>query len=419
MNITAEKFNSEGTSPFLSLDEDVSYLSLPVLIIIYMFFQYFAVPLAKSFAGFIVTDSYWVTACAGVFSFALGAVFASQLFHKVYKKPSKNSFIDRKDISVLYLSGILFILLGMLLKLKSCHIVANELDCKEYFERVMRPNYLYVSSACCFLLAFFLEAKFKFQFKIIVKIIILMLLVSFFIAISGIGRTLFMAFSLSFIIGVYSLFPKARNLKYLILLTIAVLGAWVLISYIKELSYPSSSSGPGLNISFMYVKVINRISQFHILDAVLKNWPKELNLAFYGWQDFFSLPSIFGSREYLDGNDFGHAIKILGEGDFVTGIAPTYIGDLYMRAGLFGVITGMFILGILFKGFDFLIVLLPLNTAICITMIMMPLMIHGVEDFIFLTLSTNLLMITFYLAVFLGMSFIFDRISGTKINHAT
>lgn len=410
MSDAVKKLNFYERSLSSRSGENVSHMSLVVLVVIYMFFQYFAVPVVNYFTGVIASNLYWITAFIGFFSFVLGALFASQLAQRLYKNPTKIFFIDRKNIPVLYFSGIFFISLGVLLKLKSCHLVANQLDCNQYFERVMKPNYLYVSAACCFLSALFLEIKIKFQLKSMLRIIFLMLFVGFFIGMSGTGRTLFMAFALSFVIGVYSLFPKARKIKYLILLCIAVLGSWVLISYIKELSYPSSVSGPGMNISFMYVKVINRISQYHILDAVLKNWPKEFALSFYGWQDFFSLPSVFDGRVYLDGNDFGHMTKVLGGDDFVTGIAPTFIGDLYTRGGIFsGVMLGMFLIGFLCRCFDYLLCALPFGIAVCLSMIMIPIILHGTEDFIFITFSISLLMLSFYLVVFMIMGEIVGR----------
>lgn len=410
MNALVKKLNLYKTSPSSISHGDISHVSLPVLIAIYMIVQYFAVPVVNSFVGIIVPNSYWATALIGIFSFVLGAIFTSQLFQRFYKSPPFNFLINRENILTLYFSGIFFISIGILLKLKACHLVANQLDCNQFFERVMKPNYLYISAACCFLAAFFLELKVQHQIKIIVRIVILILFVSVFIAISGTGRTLFMAFSLSFVIGVYSLFPRARRIKHLIWLCIAVLGAWVFISYVKELAYPSSISGPGLNISFMYVKVINRISQYHILDAVLKNWPKELALSFYGWQDFFSLPSVFDGRVYLDGNDFGHMIQVLGDDDFVTGIAPTFIGDLYIRGGNYsGVMIGMFFIGALCRCFDYLLRAIPFGVAVCLSMIMMPIILHGTEDFIFITLSVNLLMLSFYLVVFIMMGAILSR----------
>jgi hypothetical protein len=386
----------------------ISFINLSILVAIYMFFQYLAVPLIMIFGEKGVSSRYFIVVGAGLLSYLAGIIIS----HFIFKYLTKDKYLIKiktkidHDVRVLYYSGIIFLSLGILLKLKSCHFIESQLDCNQYFERIMKPNYLYISAITCFLAGLLIDLKIKFRVTYIFYIILLISATLAINVLSGGGRTLLMALFLSLAIGVFSLFPKVRRLKFLTLLGLLILIIWVFISYIKEISYPSAGMIPHFDIHFMTVKVINRISHSHILDSILNSWPSDLRLFFLGWQDFFSLPSFNFNRTYLSGNDFGRAFKIISPEDFVTGIAPTYIGDLYMRGGVvLGVMLGMFFIGLLYKGFDFLLLLLPIDIALSLSMILIPLMLHGVEDFVFLTLSTNFLMLSFYLTVFFGVSY--------------
>lgn len=49
------------------------------------------------------------------------------------------------------------------------------------------------------------------------------------------------------------------------------------------------------------------------------------------------------------GNEFGRRIEVLASDDFVTSIGPAYIGDFYIKFGIWGVILGMFLMGVFFR----------------------------------------------------------------------
>jgi len=137
------------------------------------------------------------------------------------------------------------------------------------------------------------------------------------------------------------------------------------------------------------------------LDLIYENWPKNSFLYFYGVSDFFTLPSVGFNREYLNGNDFGHAIKVISDNDFVTGVAPTFIGDLYIRGGITAIIIGMYFIGITYDLIFKIINRLQCSTRIGIMVIIYPYLIYCTEDFIFLSFSTVLIMFLFYYHFFI------------------
>jgi len=230
-----------------------------------------------------------------------------------------------------------------------------------------------------------LEFKVKNGVKQAHSSIFISFLFTIFVAYSGVGRTLVMSFYCSLFLGILSVFPQFRKIRYVFMGMLLLILCWVLISYIKEMYWIGSGESRGFNTYFIYTKIINRVSQAHIVENIIKYWPADIKLYAFGWQDFFTLPAISIERNYLNGNDFGHAVKIIADEDFVTGIAPTFIGDLYMRGGAFyGVFLGMLFVGIVYRQFDFLLHSLPQVVTIFIYMNMVPIIIHGTEDFVFL-----------------------------------
>ena len=132
-----------------------------------------------------------------------------------------------------------------------------------------------------------------------------------------------------------------------------------------------------------------------------ENWPKNTFMYFYGVSDFFTLPSFGINREYLDGNDFGRAIKVISDNDLITGVAPTFIGDLYIRGGITATIIGMYFVGIIYDLIFKIINRLEFSARIGIISFIYPYLVYCTEDFILLSLSTILIMILFFYYFFI------------------
>lgn len=394
------------------------YFSLPMMVAAYMFFQYLAVPLVNLCLGKGDFSEALVLGVLGIFAFILGSRLPNLLGSRVAPHAGDQPFLTSKDVRVLYYSSLVFIAIGVLIKIKSCFFFGG-LGCNDFFYRVTRPNLLYLSSAIALSAAILLSLRLKMELRKLITLFLLVFLFTIFVAYSGVGRTLVMGFYCSLFLGVLLVFPQFRKIRYVFMGILLLILCWILISYIKEMYWIGSGEGRGFNAYFLYTKIINRISQAHIVENIIKHWPADIKLYAFGWQDFFTLPAISIERNYLNGNDFGHAVKIIADDDFVTGIAPTFIGDLYMRGGAFyGVFLGMFFVGILCRQFDFLLYSLPRVVALFIYMNMVPIILHGTEDFVFLTLSTNILMLAFFLTILMCVYLLIEKksISNSSIN---
>jgi hypothetical protein len=97
-----------------------------------------------------------------------------------------------------------------------------------------------------------------------------------------------------------------------------------------------------------------RINQTTIISGILKN-PRP----FLHGKTFKELLFTFGPPRFLwenkpisinsSGNVFGHQIGVLSDFDSKTSVGPTLVGDWYLNFGLFGIIGGMFLMGMLFS----------------------------------------------------------------------
>lgn len=81
------------------------------------------------------------------------------------------------------------------------------------------------------------------------------------------------------------------------------------------------------------------------------------------------------------GNEFGRAYDILAADDYTTSIGLTVLGDWYINFGLFGIILGMFILGIFFRFiFSSFIGNSPSLSGVVIYSVFWIFIIKGLED---------------------------------------
>ena len=212
-------------------------------------------------------------------------------------------------------------------------------------------------------------------------------------SITGVGRSM----AAYLIIGLVINYFMIRNFQFRIIFLsiISLLLLWYFISALKAINIEGQDSSIIFNNTFFMDKFVNRFDHSHIFSQVVSLWPKELFFYFYGWQDFFTMPSIGIYRNFLDGNDFGHAIGLLGNEDFKTGVGPTFLGDLYMRGQEIGCIIGFLLLGIILCLYDLLLYKQPTENIFILNGILSAFIIHGSEDFIFLTFSTSLVIFLF------------------------
>lgn len=111
----------------------------------------------------------------------------------------------------------------------------------------------------------------------------------------------------------------------------------------------AANSGDYAISSFLW-----RINQSTIINGIIKN-PQP----FYYGKTFKELLFTFGPPRFLwenkpasmnaNGNNFGHEIGVLSDFDFKTSVGATLIGDWYLNFGLFGIIMGMFLMGVIFR----------------------------------------------------------------------
>jgi hypothetical protein len=381
---------------------DIKIPNIGLLLIPYMFLQYLAVPFYNfAFYGTNFKISFYI-GLLGILFFLIGVYFSNKLLFN-NKINNKINFIDY-DIFLHY--GIGCLILGFSIKFKSCFALADSEYCIDHvLSQILRPNYLYLAGSLFISIYLIFKIRFESRSIIIRKLALLLtlniILFLMLVIISGVGRSLSVYYLVSLFLFLYSIDVRFRKIKYICTAIITLVFFWVVLSFFKSLIVEYKDFNNILGINFITVKVINRFSQYHILDLIYENWPKNHFMYFNGVSDFFTLPSVGINREYLNGNDFGHAIKVISDNDFVTGVAPTFIGDLYIRGGITATIIGMYFIGITYDLIFKIINRLQGSTRIGIMVIIYPYLIYCTEDFIFLSLSTALIMFLFYYNFFI------------------
>lgn len=381
--------------------------TLPI-VILYMAVQYLAVPVTTALYS-VPQDFYLIRiSMEGIASFAFGVLLINRTHCQ--------EVTDIKNIGnaglfetprLYYLFGSLLLCLGVLVKLKTCFFYA---ECDDYFYRIWRPNFLYLAAflTVSFGLILGMSQNISIRFKNIILLIALFILLNIWLALSGVGRSLGAYYAISVLMLIYFFNLKLSKFKFVIYSLLLLSITWLVISIGKNIMVDRLPIEAALSFDFVGSKIIYRISQAHILESIYRNWPNNLHLGAYGWSDFFSIPSLGIKRNYLNGNDFGYAVQLIGDHDLITGVGPTFIGDLYIRGGEYlGVIFGMFSLGVLFSIYQLFLGRLNSNLAVIIIINTFPFFLHGTEDFIFLTVSTFLIMNLFYLIFFVGIEKIY------------
>ena len=152
---------------------------------------------------------------------------------------------------------------------------------------------------------------------------------------------------------------------------------------------------------------VGRLAQSHIFTAIVQK--TDIYLYGKGLLDFFRAFDAVSSinQEVLfinDGNDFGKAIGILKPTDFLTGVGPTQIGDMYLNFGFPGIILGMCLLGILYRYlFESFVATRSISGGMFYSILWIQI-IHGFEDWISLTYVRHVKIILVLLVIHLVLT---------------
>jgi hypothetical protein len=216
------------------------------------------------------------------------------------------------------------------------------------------------------------------------------------IIMSGVGRSQTLFYFIGVFVIFYTIDGKFRNFRSLFISFFAVIVLLFFISIMKEIIVEGKLFA---NISMydLYInKFQNRLSQSHIFEGIYNQWPYGLTLKFYGITDIFTFPAVGINRQYIDGNDLGHAFGFIGDNDFVTGVAPTFIGDLYIRFGSIGAVIGMAIIGSLYASYDMIVEDLRNEISVILNALCFPYFLYCTENFIIYSLPTAIIIFLFY-----------------------
>jgi len=104
---------------------------------------------------------------------------------------------------------------------------------------------------------------------------------------------------------------------------------------------------------FALESTLSRVNHSYVFSKIIEaEEPREYGKSFLSFFVSMGPPKfIWKSKPAInaDGNEFGRRIGVVTDDDFRTSIGRTYIGDLYLNFGVWGIIVGMFLLGALFR----------------------------------------------------------------------
>lgn len=332
----------------------------------------------------------------------------------------KNKTTSKSNLNInsrfFFALGILFLTLSFLVKLKFFLLEGKNYDYLVCCQNFHRPNFLTllaINSLVMALITNCLVEKSKVARRIYITTSILLIsLFILWVILSGVGRGMNMYFLLGLIANLYVL--GLLGTKRIIIGITSIFLFWLIISAFKAFY----SQGQIINYmtinDFLTHKIILRISQAHIFEAIVNTWQNDNDLLFYGWQDFFTAPALGVNRVYLSGSEFGHAFNLIANQDNLTGVGPTYLGDLYIRGGLWMSYIGAILIGVLYRTYDKFICRGPLIKTLILNGLLFPFLLHGTEDFVFLTISTGTLIFLFvsFSIWFVGL---FIKLSDEKL----
>jgi len=198
-------------------------------------------------------------------------------------------------------------------------------------------------------------------------------------------------------------FPK-MILSISVLVVLVFVVKQLLAEYFQAEGYDTEY---GLGFILVYI-LFNRLNLSHVMAGVIEKGQQAFPDGTLGqfWVDM----SFYGSDKtnVFDGNEFGRAIGVATAGDYSTGVASTNMGELFINYGIFGIVLGMLLTGILYKiifsncqqRFPFFVMLYAL---------MWPILIHGMESPVTVLYSVSIKMISLCLLVQFVIVFRFSR----------
>ena len=367
------------------------YMFLGYIILAYLFLPTFNFIFKREFfdySNFIAVIS--------ILFMALGIFIGNKLFLKNLNINKKYFQFNSKFFLVISIFFLLSSFVAKFLRQMPLIINENRID----FSNFLKPNFLteifFLNIMTLTMLKASIANQMKKKYILVLFFISLGVIFIVWTSITGIGRSMNAYLVIGLIINYFMI--RKFKLRIITLSVISFVIIWFIISAFKAINIEGQDSSIIFEHTFYADKFISRFSHSGIFSQVVNFWQEDLFFYFYGWQDFFTMPSIGISRNFLDGNDFGHALGFLGNDDFKTGVGPTFLGDLYMRGNEIGCIIGFLLLGTLLCLYDLLLSKQPVENIFILNGILSVFIIHGSEDFIFLTFSTSLVIFLFLTA---------------------
>jgi len=330
------------------------------------------------FLNYVFNDAFYF-ALSGIIFFILGCMTLSSISYGL-KKISYDRNLRFCSKSIIF-TFLLLSIFSILLKFRVCLDLNSNLSCYSSITKIIfAPT---IINMLTFLFVFSILKVFNYS-KLIV--VINFLLIGIFTCWLYFFESRFriISFLFSCIVVEYYINRHNFSLKKSIGILLVILTIWFSLSWIKIQGHDVEFLKMLTLQKFLLSSTIGRVCQDHIFSKVVENWDAPYML-FESWPDFFN-QLFYLKLNHLDGNDFGKNI-VLGFDDHVTGVGPTFFGDLYMNGNLVGLYIGMYIIGIIYTFIHKLKSLYGGTFGIFLYASLLPILVQGSEDFVFLTLA--------------------------------
>ncbi len=132
------------------------------------------------------------------------------------------------------------------------------------------------------------------------------------------------------------------------------------------------------------LSIVGRINMTHIFTEITARNESEVETSTNSYTDRF-LKKIGGNKIKGKGNEFARQYGFVGSTDHRTGVGKTIIGGFYLYHGAYGVLLGMFLLGMLYRLINKLTVT---NVGLFFYSIILTRLMARIEQDVFFLLST-------------------------------
>lgn len=363
--------------------------SVGLLATIFMAFQFFSVPAAQAVRGeWRFLDYPFLLSIAGIAAFLAGfkliGLAESFLLRRDLSMHGSRAPWDAKRV-VVAVTG----LAAAGFAIKARHCIGLGWECGEVLESAaFAPNLLHQLALIVLLchLATARQEKGDQSFIGLWPGLAAVLIVATWHLYSGAGRYFLVSILVS-LMAIEWYFGHRRTIIWLMAAGSITVGVYLGATWLKF-------KAGGLSVvdmarmefgDFLYEAVIGRLQQHDVLNAIVMYWQGPW-LYFESWPDFFN-QLLRRPLHFLDGNDFGKAFGVLHDSDMVTGIGPTFIGDFYLNGGTIGVLGGMLLVGSIYRLSYMTVTSYGGQCGVFIYVSMLPALIHGTEDWFFLSLG--------------------------------